>query len=215
MARPPVIKKEELLTAAVTLFRKNGVDNTTVSDIVSEAHVAQGTFYNYFQSKDDIFADVLEKETEQSIDEMRKTAKRNDIDSVEKLELIAQQDFLMNRQNDNLFDVLHEPRYAYTHQKYIIGRIQKLKPIYAELIRQGVSAGLLMTSYPEETAYLLLITQKFMFEPAFFTFSKDEMLKMVDAFSDFAGRVLGIKHDLTMQKEWEQHILKYFGGGTK
>lgn len=215
MARPPVIKKEELLTAALTLFRKNGVDNTTVSDIVKEAHVAQGTFYNYFQSKDDIFADVLEEETEQTMDEMRKTVKRDDIDSFEKLKLMVCQDFMMNRQNDSLFDVLHEPRYAYAHQKYIVGRIQKLKPIYAELIRQSVNAGFLNTAYPEEAALLLLTAQKFVFDPAFFAFSRDEMLKMVDAFSDFVERVLGMKHDFAMQKEWEQHILKYFGGGTK
>lgn len=215
MARPPVIKKEELLTAALTLFRKNGVDNTTVSDIVKEAHVAQGTFYNYFQSKDDIFADVLEEETEQTMDEMRKTVKRDDIDSFEKLKVMVCQDFMMNRQNDSLFDVLHEPRYAYAHQKYIVGRIQKLKPIYAELIRQSINAGAFNTSYPEEAALLLLTAQKFVFDPAFFTFSRDEMLKMVDAFSDFVERVLGMKHDFAMQKEWEQNILKYFGGGTK
>lgn len=215
MARPPVIKKEELLTAALTLFRKKGVDNTTVSDIVKEAHVAQGTFYNYFQSKDDIFADVLETETKQTIDEMRKTVKRDDIDSVEKLKLMVRQDFMMNRQNDSLFDMLHEPRYAYAHQKYIVGRIQNLKPIYAELIRQSVNSGFFNTSYPDEAALLLLTAQKFVFDPAFFTFSRDEILKMVDAYSDFVERVLGMKHDPAMQKDWEQYISKYFGGGTK
>lgn len=215
MSRPPVIKKEDLLAAALTIFRKNGVDNTTVSDIAKEAHVSQGTFYNYFQSKDDIFADVLEKETEQTLDEMRNTVKRDDIDSVEKLKLMVCQDFMMNRQNDSLFDVLHEPRYAYAHQKYIVGRIQNLKPLYAELIRQSANAGFLNTSYPDEAALLLLTAQKFVFDPAFFTFSGDEILKMVDAFSDFVERVLGMKHDPAMQKDWEQYILKYFGGGTK
>lgn len=215
MARPPIIKKEELLAVALTLFRKNGVDNTTVSDIVKEAHVAQGTFYNYFQSKDDIFADTLEKATENTLEEIQKTVKRKDIGPVEKIKLLTQQDFLMNRQNDSLFDALHESRYAYAHQKYIVGRIRMLKPIYSELIQQGVDAGYFNTPYPEEAASFLLTSSKFIFDPAFFTYSGDEMLKMAEAVSDFSERILGASHNTLLQKEWEHNILNYFGGGTK
>lgn len=215
MARPPVIKKEELLSVALTLFRENGVDNTTISDIVRQAHVAQGTFYNYFHSKDDIFAEVLEAATEHTLEEMRKTVDQDKMGPVEKLKLLTQQDFAMNRQNDSLFDVLHESRYAYAHQKYIISRIQKLKPIYAELIQQGVGEGYFNTPYPEEAALFLLTAQKFMFDPAFFTFSEEEMLKMGRAFSDFAERVVGAEHDPLMQEKWEQNISQYFGGSAK
>lgn len=212
MARPQIIKKEELIKAALTLFQKNGVDNTSVSDIVKEAHIAQGTFYNYFQSKDDIFAAVLEAATEHTIEEIQKTANRTDISPAKKLTLLVQQDFQMNRQNDSLFDVLHENRYAYAHQKYIVDRIQKLKPIYSELIRQGNKEGDFNTPYPEEAALYLLTATKFVFDPAFFTFSEDEMLKMAQAVSDFSERILGAKHDESQQHEWEVNIQHYFGG---
>lgn len=212
MARPPVIRKEELLEAALKLFRKNGVDATTVSDIVKEAHVAQGTFYNYFESKDDIFAAVLEKTTEHILEEIRKTAKRKDINPAEKLKLITQQDFMLNRQDDILFEVLHESQYAAAHQKYIVGRIKKLKPIYAELIRQSVEEGVFNTPYPEEAALIMLTAQKFTFDPAFFNFSRDETLKLAKAFCDFQERILGAEHDPAMQKTWEQNISHYFGG---
>lgn len=215
MSRPHVIKKEELLMAALGLFRKNGVDNTSVNDIVKEAHVAQGTFYNYYQSKDDIFADVLGKVTEHTIEEIQKTVQRVDIGPFEKLKLMTQQDFQMNRQNDSLFDVLHESRYAYAHQKYIVSRIQMLKPIYAELIRQSVEKGYCNTPYPEEAALFLLTAQKFVFDPAFFTFSGDDMVKMSEAVSDFTERILGAKHDPVQQQEWKINMLNYFGGGTK
>lgn len=215
MSRPPVIKKEDLITAALTLFRKNGVDSTTVNDIAGEAHVAQGTFYNYFQSKDDIFAEVLEKATEHTLEETQKTVHREDIGPVEKLKLLVRQDFMLNRQNDSLFDVLHEPRYAYAHQKYIVGRIQKLKPIYADLIRESVDKGFFDTPYPEEAALLLLTTQKFIFDPAFFHFDGAEMLKMVAPFGNLVERVLGAKHDPAMETEWEQNLFHYFGGGTE
>jgi AcrR family transcriptional regulator len=118
MARPSITSKEELISAALSLFRRKGVDDTTVSDIVKEAHVAQGTFYNYFKSKDEIFAEVLESISKNIFEEMQKTVERNDITSIEKLKLLPQQEFLMNRRNDSLYDVLHESRYAAAHQKY-------------------------------------------------------------------------------------------------
>jgi hypothetical protein len=61
------------------------------------------------------------------VTEIQSIAERKDIGVTEKIGLISQLDFLMNRENDSLFDVLHEPRYAYAHQKYIVNRILLLR----------------------------------------------------------------------------------------
>lgn len=47
-------KREALLDAAITLFRRNGVADTTVEEITQHAGVAKGTFYLYFDSRDDL-----------------------------------------------------------------------------------------------------------------------------------------------------------------
>ena len=49
-----------LVKAARALFEKNGYLDTNVADITGRARVAHGTFYTYFASKEDIFADVVE-----------------------------------------------------------------------------------------------------------------------------------------------------------
>lgn len=54
-------RREQLLDAAVRTFTKAGYSATRVSDIVSEAGVAQGTFYLYFSSKRDIFRQLVER----------------------------------------------------------------------------------------------------------------------------------------------------------
>jgi AcrR family transcriptional regulator len=46
--------------AARALFEKNGYLDTNVADITARARVAHGTFYTYFGSKEDIFADVVD-----------------------------------------------------------------------------------------------------------------------------------------------------------
>jgi AcrR family transcriptional regulator len=48
-----------LVKAARALFEKRGFLDTNVGDISRRARVAHGTFYTYFNSKDDIFAEVM------------------------------------------------------------------------------------------------------------------------------------------------------------
>lgn len=50
--------RAQLVEAAVRLIAERGVDATTVNDIVTEASVAPGTFYNYFPSLDAMLAEL-------------------------------------------------------------------------------------------------------------------------------------------------------------
>ena len=47
-------KEQALLTAAFQLFTEEGIDNTSVSEIVKSADMAKGTFYLYFKDKYEI-----------------------------------------------------------------------------------------------------------------------------------------------------------------
>ena len=51
-------KKEILVDAAIKIFHQKGYQKARVSDIVSRAGVAQGTFYLYFRSKEAIFRHI-------------------------------------------------------------------------------------------------------------------------------------------------------------
>lgn len=48
------LKREALLGAAFSLFTTQGINDTSISDIVREANMAKGTFYLYFRDKYDI-----------------------------------------------------------------------------------------------------------------------------------------------------------------
>lgn len=54
--KPPEIRREELMDAAQRLFLEKGFAATSVAEIVEAADVAKGTFYLYFQTKDDVLA---------------------------------------------------------------------------------------------------------------------------------------------------------------
>ncbi|MFF9278955.1 TetR/AcrR family transcriptional regulator [Streptomyces griseosporeus] len=46
--------RERLYSAAVELFMEKGYENTSINEIADRADVARGTFFNYFQRKEDI-----------------------------------------------------------------------------------------------------------------------------------------------------------------
>ena len=51
--------RHAILRAARDCFQEHGYDNTTIRDIVRRTGLAAGPFYNYFSSKQDIFAALL------------------------------------------------------------------------------------------------------------------------------------------------------------
>jgi AcrR family transcriptional regulator len=56
-------KLRQLVSAAVDLFYEKGFERTRISDIVGKAGVAQGTFYLYFKSKDEVFFHICREFT--------------------------------------------------------------------------------------------------------------------------------------------------------
>jgi AcrR family transcriptional regulator len=49
-------RRQEILAAARRCFSREGFHGTTIADIVRQSGVSQGTFYLYFQTKDDVIA---------------------------------------------------------------------------------------------------------------------------------------------------------------
>lgn len=70
VSKAPDERRAELIAAARRLFDRDGVEATRVSDIVGEVGVAQGVFYYYFKSKDE----MVEVVTRQVTDEMDRRA---------------------------------------------------------------------------------------------------------------------------------------------
>jgi AcrR family transcriptional regulator len=52
--------RERIYRAALKLFAEQGLQATTVDEIVAAADVAKGTFFNYFRSKEEVFAVFIE-----------------------------------------------------------------------------------------------------------------------------------------------------------
>jgi AcrR family transcriptional regulator len=52
-------RRDEIIAAAKKVFARNGFHDTTIADIAKEAELAYGSVYWYFDSKDDLFRQLI------------------------------------------------------------------------------------------------------------------------------------------------------------
>ena len=53
-------RREQILEAAIAVFGETGYHATNVADVIARAGVARGTFYQYFESKRQLFDELLD-----------------------------------------------------------------------------------------------------------------------------------------------------------
>lgn len=67
-------KKKALIQAGAKIFAKEGFINSSIKSITDEAQVAVGTFYSYFNSKEDVLSAIYDDILRESIYSSRKIA---------------------------------------------------------------------------------------------------------------------------------------------
>ncbi|WP_188456317.1 TetR/AcrR family transcriptional regulator [Virgibacillus oceani] len=87
-------KKKQIIDAAHRLFIEKGFALTSIQDILDEAGIAKGTFYNYFASKNECLMAILEFVKEEG-DQKRKELAHGKLKDNEKV-LVAQIAIRMN-----------------------------------------------------------------------------------------------------------------------
>lgn len=153
MARPPQdpqIRINEILDAAETLFYERGYQFTMVSDIVKKVGVAQGTFYYYFSSKEQIVEALIDRHLSKfrtAIDEVAKSA---DISLPRKIELMANI-MLATIQGKHglLLEFLYNDQYLHLMDKVFRQAKKLLAPYLLSVIKEGVKKRIFIVSYPK------------------------------------------------------------------
>lgn len=136
-------RRAELASAAASVFAERGVANTAVSDIVKAAGVAQGTFYLYFDSKDDAMLAVVERMVDQMIAGIEASARAPDASAVERM--LSLGDMLSSFERDpgatELVDILHHPDNRALHDRLAEHLLPGLIPLVESIVEQGISEG--------------------------------------------------------------------------
>jgi AcrR family transcriptional regulator len=193
ITKDPDVRKSELVEAAETLFREDGYRQTSVSDIVKKVGVAQGTFYYYFKSKDDILDAVIDHYIDSYRQALEWLLAREDMDSCRKIEMVANAALAMHKYDQRLAEFLHAEENLATHQRYMIKSIGTVIPLIAAIVDQGKAAGIFNLRYPRESVEMMVYAFMYL-EDAVAVAADDERYRhMIRAAEDILTRVLGVE----------------------
>jgi AcrR family transcriptional regulator len=184
-------RRFNLIEAAVKVFGEKGYSKATVSEIAREAGVAQGTFYIYFESKEDVLDTVAEHVLQHIVGSVTDISESPDKTAVEKVREIIRAWLELGSAPGPLIEELHNSRYAPLHDHMARKAIEMMLPPLTEIIRQGVSEGSMDVLYPEVTA-LHWVSVDFPTEPMSAPVGLD-FDQLVEAYADYVQRLLGLK----------------------
>ena len=60
----PAADRDQLLDIALARFAAEGLERASLNEILTEAGLSKGSYYYYFEDKEDLFATVLEREVD-------------------------------------------------------------------------------------------------------------------------------------------------------
>jgi len=150
-------KRAIILDAALKTFVKRGYPDTKVAEIASEAGIAEGTIYNYFQSREELLLALFDEKWGMIIDEIRKKIRRID-DPNKKLKAVFATVVTMFRKNRQLAELFMVDirQSSVFFNNYTINRIVEFLDLIEELLEEGKRKGLYRKDLDTRVARMII-----------------------------------------------------------
>ncbi|MFW6001243.1 MAG: TetR/AcrR family transcriptional regulator [Halanaerobium sp.] len=149
--------KNDILEAALNVFSQNNYHTTTMTMIAEEAGVSKGTLYWHFDSKEELFRDLLLSGLDMFSNYFKKTA-LEDISADKKIyeiikfgvEVLVKNAKTANilRNNVELISKKFQEKVEEKHDQNI--------EIFKKIIEQGIKEGSIKDCNPRNTAVMML-----------------------------------------------------------
>jgi AcrR family transcriptional regulator len=146
-------RQQSLIDAAIAVFIEQGVDATTVDDVVRRAGAAKGTFYLYFRTKDDLLNAVAESLVRGVADRIE-AALTSPAPAPERVRALSRAINLVGREpyELELVEVLHRPENRAVHDRIGDRIFDHLAPLLARVIADGIAEGDFVAQDPDRAA---------------------------------------------------------------
>ena len=181
-------RKQDLLNIAYRMFIEKGYENTSVDDIITEAGIAKGTYYYYFESKEATLEAVIEMMIEKA-EIVAKAALMNPVSIPQKLASVVYA-FQPNKDEVVITDVLERKENIVMHDKIGKKIVEVAVPILSDIVREGIAQGIFACTNVEERVKMLLIMSQNMFDYGAYS-NKD-----IEVYVDMLEKSLGAKEGI-------------------
>lgn len=139
-------KKALILKNAFECFAEKGFQAATIDDIVTRSGISKGAIYNYFNSKDEIYIELMNQQTEENMGRLKSNLSSLS-SSKEKMDYLFETYSNLNYHPhfQNLTRV-HIEFWIYSSRKedlseLMISRYQMYKSIFKEIVEEGIQKG--------------------------------------------------------------------------
>ena len=176
-------RKQELLKIAYEMFLTKGYENTSVDEIISEAGIAKGTYYYYFDSKEHMLEEVIGM----MIDREREAAGQvllADIPIPQKIVGIISA-FRPTGEEHSIENALMQPENILMHKKIKGQLTEKVVPLLSTVVEDGVRNGIFSCDNIPERVRMLLVMSNDTFDEGHFTEAD------ITVFIDMTEKLLG------------------------
>lgn len=170
-------KHDRILDALQMLLQTKNLQTISVSEIAQAAEIGKGSIYYYFPSKDSIFEALIERSYEEPLNTAKELASEISISPFTRMAMIFQacrnsSSVFLRSENKAEADA---PERAFLHQRYISHIVSELKPVLAEIIRQGIRQGEIRFDHPEALAEIVLIVLTIKLDNSIVETSREEV----------------------------------------
>lgn len=135
-------KREAILTAAQKVFARKGYHDARTSEIAREAGVAEGTLYNYFSSREDLFLNLFDERWRVFTERVRERTRALD-DPSAKLKTIfaaAMKLFITNKALAQIFLLETSAGSVFTNSRVAL-RLADFLDLIEEILEEGKQSG--------------------------------------------------------------------------
>ncbi len=178
-------RKQELLDIAYRMFITRGYENTSIDDIIAEAGIAKGTYYYYFQSKEQTLEEVIGMMIEKEI-EAAGSILDSPLPVPQKIVAIIAS-IRPAPEERTIEGALMQPENIIMHQKIKRRLIEKVVPLLTKAAEEGVEQGIFSCDNIPERVRMMLVISSEIFDESCFT-DRD-----IDVFIDITEKILGAK----------------------
>lgn len=176
-------RKQELLEIAYRLFLSRGYENTSVDDIIDEAGIAKGTYYYYFESKEQTLEEVIGMMIEKEIEAAESFLLSPAPVPQKIVGIIAS--IRPAPEEQTIEGALMRPDNMIMHQKIKRRLVEKVVPLLSRAVEEGVEQGVFACDHIPERVRMMLLLSNELFDEGRFT-DRD-----VDVFIDLTEKLLG------------------------
>jgi AcrR family transcriptional regulator len=161
MARISASAKEtvrrQLLRTAAEHFARYGLDAASVDAISLDAGFAKGTLYNYFKSKEHLFAEVLTEACRRALQLYEDRGPRTSVR--ERLSSLVAADVEVLRQEEEFLKVLIREAMSFRQETYplVVEHLGPFRDKVEEILSQGVVSGEIRAKRPLRQLALVFV----------------------------------------------------------